>query len=149
MAGKIGRSGRKKGSRTLAQESMERNQSRVPALYGIIRDITNDFNVPDAVRSDANEYLINRSQGNPKATHDLQLGAAKDDYFDYIWQFDYIGKTYSEQANLIASLGKEIPESMVERNRIVKVLNVQADIDAKTIEAEFELPSGEVEKRRY
>lgn len=74
MAGKKGRSGRKKSSNTLAREALEHNERMLPAYLEILWTITEDENVKDTVVIRTAKYLIDRSQGRVKAIHDLRFG---------------------------------------------------------------------------
>lgn len=147
MTGKKGRSGRKKSTSTLAKEALERNEMMLPTYLGILDSILEDENVKDKVVIDTAKYLVDRSQGRPRATHDLRFGKTAgwtgDDYEFYSRLFDRVKR---EQCELIMSLGKELPKSLTERNEIVKVQSISVNMDKSTAEAEFQLPSGLVKR---
>jgi hypothetical protein len=74
MAGKKGRSGRRKSPNTLAREALERNEMMLPTYLEILCSIVEDEDVRDAVVIRSAKYLIDRSQGRVKAFHDLRFG---------------------------------------------------------------------------
>ena len=72
MAGKKGRSGRKKSLSRTIMEAMKLNDDRVPEhleRLHVIATTTKD----DKLAVECLIYLVNRSQGNPKAQADLRL----------------------------------------------------------------------------
>lgn len=149
MAGKKGRSGRKKSASTLAVEALERNKLLVPTYLEILRSFLCDDTIKDKLIIDSAKYLINRIEGTPKATHDLRFGRMEDGWTgdDHCRFHLLLDKVEKEQQKLIMSLERDVPESLTERNEIVKVINIWADIDNDTVEAEFQLPSG-AERRK-
>lgn len=147
MSGKAGRSGRKKSPSTLAKEALERNEMMLPTYLEILHTILEDESIKDKVVIATAKYLADRSQGRPKATHDLRFGESAGwtagDYELYSRLFD---KVAQEQCSLIRELGEDTPRSFVDRNEIVKVQSVSADIGKGTVAVEFQLPSGLVKR---
>lgn len=147
MAGKAGRSGRKKSPSTLAKEALERNEMMLPTYLEILHSILEDENVKDRVVIDTAKYLIDRSQGRPKAIHDLRFGKTPGlTAEDYELYSRILGRVEQERWRLIGELEGDAPKSLAEVNEIVRVQSISFDIDKKTFEIEFQLPSGLVEK---
>ena len=73
MAGKKGRSGRRKSTVTLVMEALEKNDNFLLQYLEELREIAFDKNAPVRDRIQCLEYLINRSQGTPKAQTDLRI----------------------------------------------------------------------------
>jgi len=153
MSGKKGRSGRKKSASTLAREALERNEMMLPTYLQILNDIIEDEIVKDKTVIDTCKYLIDRSQGRVKATHDLRFGLGIQGSSMLLGDrlvtecFPFV-TVIAEQESLIKSSGKDVPEYLAERNEIVKVLSVHGDPAAGTVEIEFRLPSGQIERSR-
>jgi hypothetical protein len=73
MAGKKGRSGRRKSTSTLVMEALAENDNYLPEYLQALRSIALDDSAPRKERIDCLMYLINRSQGAPKAATDLRV----------------------------------------------------------------------------
>ena len=73
MAGKKGRSGRRKSTSTLVMQALMENDNHLPEYLEALRSIALDDNVPKKERIGCLIYLINRSQGAPKALTDLRM----------------------------------------------------------------------------
>jgi len=73
MAGKKGRSGRRKSTSTLVMEALAENDNHLPEYLEALRSIALDDNAPKKERIDCLIYLVNRSQGTPKALTDLRM----------------------------------------------------------------------------
>lgn len=152
MVGKKGKSGRKKSPSTLAKEALERNEMMLPTyleiLHSIVENATlEDENVKNRVVIDTAKYLIDRSQGRPKSIQDLRFGkTAGWTAEDCELYARLLGRVEREQCRLIKELGKDIPQSLTEKNELVRVQSITADIDKDTVEVEFLLPSGLVKR---
>lgn len=145
MSGKAGKSGRQKAPATLAKEALERNEMMIPTYLSILHTIAKneDGSVKDKVVIDTAKYLIDRSQGRPKATIDLRFGETAgftaEDYELCSRLFD---KVTQEQCRLIEELGEEMPQTYTDRNELVKVQSFTADIGKGTVKVAFQMPSG-------
>lgn len=150
MAGKAGKSGRKKTTATLAKEALEHNETMIPTYFEILHTIgkNEDGSINRKVVIDTNKYLANRSQGRPKSSLDLRFGEAStftaEDYARQGFLFD---KVWLEQNRLIKELGKDVPLSLVDSNKLVKVQSVVMDLDYNSVTVEFLLPSGLVKTK--
>jgi len=77
MAGKKGRSGRKKATTTLVVEALKENDDYLPEYLDVLRSIALDKKALQRDRIISVTYLINRSQGLPKAQTDLRVRAER------------------------------------------------------------------------
>jgi len=73
MSGKPGRSGRRKAITTEIKEALDKNDSFLPTYLGTLRDIALGSEGTIRERMECLFYLINRSQGAPKAQTDLRV----------------------------------------------------------------------------
>ena len=96
----------------------------------------------------AYEYLVNRSEGNPKASYDLRftkdsVGLSPEEYRA---GGDLMKLVRDEQVRIITELFEALPASSVESNQLVPVQNIWIDIDSNQVEVEFLI--NEVVERR-
>lgn len=73
MAGKKGRSGRRKSAPTLIKEALDLNDEYLPQYLEELRNIAFDEKASIRDRRECLEYLLNRSMGSPKAQTDLRV----------------------------------------------------------------------------
>ena len=77
MAGKKGRSGRRTSIVTSVGEALKENDDYLPEYLEVLRSIALDDTALKRDRIDCTIYLINRSQGSPKAQTELRVKAER------------------------------------------------------------------------
>ena len=73
IAGKKGRSGRRKSAPTLIKEALDLNDEYLPEYFEALRKLAFDENASVRERTECLVYLLNRSLGSPKAQTDLRV----------------------------------------------------------------------------
>lgn len=85
MAGKKGRSGKRKSTPTLVAEALELNESKLPDYLNVLQELVGNPSATVKERMDCIFYLINRSQGSPRQSIDQRslvatIAFTPDDY---------------------------------------------------------------------
>lgn len=91
MSGVKGRSGRRKNTSTLVREALDYNEAKLPEYLSKLQQLADNSAASVRERMECLFYLINRSQGNPKAQTDLRVKG----------QFTFTPDDYAQEALIV------------------------------------------------